>query len=132
METSQVNDTNFINDIRVPSKKCRYQLNVNAVSLILSSAITIDGTNVKGYTAWSLMDNFEWGAGYTERFGMHYVDFSDPERIRQPKESSKMYARLVRDNGFNEDWFNSGPVTVVSYLTVFISLLSYQFCQLLF
>ena len=54
------------------------------------------------YTAWSLLDNFEWAAGYTEKFGLHYVDFNDPERPRTPKDSAGYYAQLIRDNGFVE------------------------------
>ena len=38
----------------------------------------------------------------SERFGMHYVDFEDPDRVRTPKESSKFYAQIVADNGFVE------------------------------
>ena len=37
-----------------------------------------------------------------ERFGMHYIDFEDPDRVRTPKESSKFYAQIVADNGFVE------------------------------
>ena len=66
-------------------------------------AIKLDGVSVKGYYAWSLMDNFEWGAGYTIKFGLHRVNMSDPERTRVPKESAYFYSRLVQENGFVED-----------------------------
>ncbi|XP_060595948.1 lactase/phlorizin hydrolase-like [Ruditapes philippinarum] len=63
-------------------------------------AINLDGCNVKGYTAWSLMDNFEWNVGYTEKFGIHYVNFSDPERQRIPKGSAYWYRQLIDENGY--------------------------------
>ena len=50
---------------------------------------------MKGYTAWSLMDNFEWGAGYTEKFGIHYVNMSDPNRERIPKGSARWYSQVT-------------------------------------
>ena len=62
-----------------------------------------DGVRVKGYYAWSLMDNFEWAMGYTEKFGLHRVNMSDPERQRTPKESSQFLSRLVAENGFVQD-----------------------------
>lgn len=65
---------------------------------LLFSAINIDGCNVKGYTAWSLMDNFEWNTGYRERFGIHYVNFSDPERTRVPKGSAYWYQEVCLQN----------------------------------
>ena len=70
--------------------------------VFLHAAIQVDGVNVKGYTAWSLMDNFEWAQGYSERFGMHYVDYNDPERPRTQKESARFYAQVVADHGFPE------------------------------
>ncbi|XP_064651252.1 myrosinase 1-like [Lineus longissimus] len=65
-------------------------------------AIKWDGCKVIGYTAWSLMDNFEWSEGYTEHFGLHSVDFDDPERKRTAKASALFYAGIIRKNGFPE------------------------------
>ena len=53
------------------------------------------GVDVRGYFLWSLLDNFEWGHGYSKRFGAVYVDYATRRRI--PKESAHWYARVVRD-----------------------------------
>ena len=55
------------------------------------------GVDVRGYFAWSLMDNFEWGYGYAQRFGITYVDYPTQRRI--PKDSARWYAEVVRRNG---------------------------------
>merc|ERR1712038_198188 len=69
-------------------------------------AIKVDGISVKGYYAWSLLDNFEWAMGYTEKFGLHNVNMSDPARTRTAKESSRYLSRLIAENGFSE---SDGP-----------------------
>ena len=46
------------------------------------------------------MDNFEWASGYHERFGLHRIDFTDPDLKRVPKKSAKAYTKIVSQNGF--------------------------------
>jgi len=69
----------------------------------LLRAIKEDGVDLRGYYAWSLMDNFEWAMGYGEHFGLHSVDMTSDERTRTPKESSRFIAKIVANNGFTED-----------------------------
>ncbi|XP_049837156.1 myrosinase 1-like [Schistocerca gregaria] len=68
----------------------------------LSLAINEDGINVIGYTAWSLMDNFEWLYGYTVRFGLYYVDFEDDDRPRTAKGSAELYKQIVETHQIPE------------------------------
>ncbi|CAN9497957.1 unnamed protein product [Ophioblennius macclurei] len=63
-------------------------------------AIVLDGVDLRGYTAWSLMDNFEWASGYAERFGLFYVNRSDPNLPRIPKASASRYTTIIKCNGF--------------------------------
>lgn len=53
-----------------------------------------EGVPVKGYFAWSLMDNFEWGLGYSMRFGVVHVDYETQQRTI--KDSGRWYSKLAR------------------------------------
>jgi beta-glucosidase len=55
-----------------------------------------DGVPLKGYFAWSLMDNYEWAEGYAKRFGLVYVDFATQQRIL--KRSGELYASVTGAN----------------------------------
>jgi len=79
-------------------------------------AISEDGVNIKAYTAWSLMDNFEWSMGYSERFGLIWVNFTDPEREVFWKDSANFYKQLAESNtvdgsGNNGDTTTAGSTT---------------------
>ncbi|MFE7191642.1 GH1 family beta-glucosidase [Kitasatospora sp. NPDC057541] len=54
----------------------------------------VDGADVRGYFAWSLLDNFEWAYGYSRRFGLVHVDYRT--LTRSPRSSAHWYARVAR------------------------------------
>ncbi len=58
------------------------------------------GVPVKGYFAWSLMDNFEWAHGYKMRFGIVHVDFETQERT--PKQSALWFRDVIHQNRVSE------------------------------
>ncbi|KAG0456852.1 hypothetical protein HPP92_024640 [Vanilla planifolia] len=60
----------------------------------LSAAIREDGCDVGGYFVWSLLDNWEWAAGYTSRFGLYFVDYKDNLK-RYPKNSVQWFKALL-------------------------------------
>lgn len=58
-----------------------------------------ENVDVVGYFVWTFIDNFEWTLGYSERFGLVYVDYRTQERI--VKDSGMWYSRVISENGHN-------------------------------
>ena len=56
---------------------------------------------VKGYFHWSLVDNFEWERGWTQRFGLWGLDIDTQKRIRRP--SVDLYAEICKENGISSE-----------------------------
>lgn len=56
-----------------------------------------EGVPVLGYFYWSILDNFEWTLGYSERFGLVYVDFETQERVI--KDSGYWYRKVIESEG---------------------------------
>ena len=55
------------------------------------------GVDVRGYIAWSLLDNFEWNHGYAQRFGLVHVDYATQRR--KPKASARFLREVIRTHG---------------------------------
>ena len=62
-------------------------------------AYRLDGVDLRGYAAWSLMDNFDWLNGYTVKFGLYRVDFSHASRPRTARVSASYYTEVITHNG---------------------------------
>lgn len=79
LENGQVHDADRVD---------YYEQHLNAVNNAIDK-----GVNVKGYFAWSLIDNFEWAEGYLKRFGLVHVDYKTQKRTI--KDSAKAYQSLL-------------------------------------
>lgn len=77
---------------------------VEIINLILLFICCMDrdGVDVRGYFAWSLLDNFEWAQGYTKRFGLVYVDYKNG-LSRHPKSSAYWFLRFLKGNEGKKD-----------------------------
>ena len=86
-----VDETGFVNDQgRINYLRAHFEAAHKAIE---------QGSDLRGYYVWSLMDNFEWAEGYSLRFGLINVDFDDPQRKRTPKASCGWYSNVIENNG---------------------------------
>jgi beta-glucosidase len=85
-EDGRIHDTNRIDYLDGHLRAC-----LDAIS---------HGVDLRGYFAWSLMDNFEWAEGYAKRFGLVHVDYTTQRRV--PKDSARWYQEVIRRNGLTD------------------------------
>ncbi|HET9869623.1 MAG TPA: GH1 family beta-glucosidase [bacterium] len=87
--------------LRTPEETLEDDMRVHYMGTYLAAAqrAIAEGVPLKGYYAWSLMDNFEWCHGYDPRFGIVHVDFKTQKRTL--KKSAKWYQKAVEAGGFD-------------------------------
>ncbi|WP_447008388.1 GH1 family beta-glucosidase [Saccharothrix isguenensis] len=83
-----INDDGSIND---PERLGYIESHLRAAHAAIEA-----GVDLRGYFAWSLMDNFEWAEGYAKRFGIVHVDYET--QVRTPKMSAMWYSQVARGN----------------------------------
>merc|ERR1712113_414485 len=88
-------DEDFENETYEDPDRVRfYKAHLSAVHAAIAK-----GADVRGFFAWSFMDNFEWEEGYTKRFGIVRVDYRNQKRI--VKRSGRFYSEVIKKNGFD-------------------------------
>lgn len=85
-----------------------YYLHLNETLKLIN-----EGFNIRGYFAWSLLDNFEWSDGYTQKYGLFSVDYTDPERTRTPKLSSEIITEIFKTKIVSDTFLNNGKVVSI-------------------
>lgn len=92
-ENGAAYDTGVVDGAVADAARIRYlDAHIRAVHDAISS-----GVDVRGYMLWSMLDNFEWAWGYSQRFGIVHVDFDS--LVRTPKDSARWYAQVIAANG---------------------------------
>lgn len=74
-----------------------YRIDGTARFLSEMKRAAAEGVPVRGYYHWSLLDNFEWKAGFSQRFGLVYVDYATQKRIK--KDSFAFYRQVIATDG---------------------------------
>jgi beta-glucosidase/6-phospho-beta-glucosidase/beta-galactosidase len=75
----------------------------NSHLLAVAKAINLDKCNVIGYTAWSLIDSFEWNTGYTVKFGLFGVNMTSLKKERIPKKSVGFWQRFLKNRSIRNE-----------------------------
>ena len=75
---------------------------INSHLLAIAKAIKDDGCNIIGYTAWSLMDSFEWNSGYTIKYGLYYTNLTSAKRERVAKKSVTYLQNIIKTRTVHE------------------------------
>ena len=89
LEGEELNERGTVED----DQRLRYlQSHLEAMHRAIS-----EGVDLRGYTAWSFIDNFEWTFGYAKRFGLVHCDHET--QVRTPKKSAYWYRRVIEENG---------------------------------
>lgn len=70
--------------------------------MAVATAINVERCNVIGYTAWSIIDNFEWRKGFSERFGIYYVNITSQNKERTPKKSAAFWQDFIKKREIEE------------------------------
>ena len=92
---------------------------LNSYTNAMLKAILEDGVKVKGYMAWTLMDNFEWASAFTTPYGLHFVDFENDRNLtRVPKKSVSFFKKLIAGNGFPDPSTKSGGANLLASIFV--------------
>ena len=98
-----ISDKDMTNDFRRKRWISHYQ---KAVSLALE-----DGIDIRGYYYWTLVDNFEWDTGWSNKFGLY--SFDRDSQVRTLKEGASVYASIIKKarsgdfTGFTDDHVNT-------------------------
>lgn len=74
-----------------------------------------NGSNMRGYFTWSLLDTYELLDGYNSGFGLYYVDLDDPDLKRYPKLSSYWYSHFLKGGNSNNFIMNVSSIWVDMY-----------------
>jgi beta-glucosidase len=64
----------------------------------------VSGVDMRGFYYWSLLDNFEWQFGYSKKFGLLSVDFSNDQRPRTMKALGRTYGTICSQNAIPANW----------------------------